>query len=467
VSALDAAPDSPSGATAGAAAPYPRPAYAWYVVVVLTITYTISFIDRQIMSLMIGPIRKDLAISDTQVSLLIGLAFAIFYTLLGLPIARLADRHSRRAIVAAGISIWCAMTAACGMAQSYLQLFAARIGVGVGEAALSPSALSLMSDYFPPQRRGRAIAFYTTGISLGSGLAMIIGGQLIAMVGGAGRSSWPLFGELYGWQKVFILVGLPGLLMAALMSSVLEPVRRERLSAGAGADGHLPFGDVLRFLASRWRLYGSHFLGLAVVATLTYGFLAWIPQMFVRTWGWSIREIGVAYGVVTLIAGALSVVLVSTLARRFERQGRTDVYMRVALWAFFIGAAGAILTPLAPNAAIAVVLLLPMSVGTVAATGAALTALMVVTPNQMRAQASAAYYFVVNLVGLTVGPTGIALFTDYVFHADRMLRYSVLSVSALAASFAAVMLLYNLGQYRRATAEASGWSEKAAPTVPA
>jgi MFS family permease len=454
------------GTTSGSAAlprvevPYPNVRYAWYVVVLLTVTYTISFIDRQIMSLMIGPIRKDLAITDTQVSLLIGLAFALFYTLLGMPIARLADRYSRRAIVAIGIFVWCLMTSACGLSQSYLQLFVARVGVGVGEAALSPSALSLISDYFPPSGRGRAIAMYTTGISLGSGLAMIIGGQLVAMVGGAERSAWPLVGMLYGWQKIFILVGLPGLLMAALMVTVREPARRERLVAGSG--GALPLGDVLRFLGSRWRLYGSHFLGLSVVAILMYGFLAWVPQLFVRTWGWSIGQIGLAYGIVTLLSGVLSVLLVAGLARYFTAQGRTDVYMRVALWSCALAVIGALLVPAAPSPALAIVALVPMSVGTVAATGAALTALMVVTPNEMRAQASAAYYFVVNLFGLTLGPTGIALFTDYVFRNDLMLRYSMLCVSALAGVAAAIFLVYNLGQYRKAIADSVRWSESSA-----
>ncbi|MGH8284862.1 MAG: MFS transporter, partial [Steroidobacteraceae bacterium] len=155
---------------------YPPTAYSWYVVAVLTVTYTVSFIDRQIMALMIEPIRRDLGITDTQVSLLIGLAFAVFYTLLGVPIARLADRYSRRAIIAAGVAVWCVMTAACGLARNYAQLFLARVGVGVGEAALSPSALSMMSDYFPKRTRGRAVAVYHTGISLGAGLAMIVGG---------------------------------------------------------------------------------------------------------------------------------------------------------------------------------------------------------------------------------------------------------------------------------------------------
>ncbi len=436
--------------------------YAWYVVVILTVTYTISFIDRQIMALMIGPIRTDLAITDTQVSLLIGLAFAMFYTLLGLPIARLADRYSRRAIISAGIAIWCVMTAACGMAQTYPQLFLARIGVGVGEAALSPSALSLISDIFPPNRRGRAIAFYNMGISLGSGLAMIIGGQLVVMVGGAERSAWPIFGELYGWQKIFILVGLPGLLMAVLLWTVREPQRQERLAAQPGNDGGIPIRDVVRYLGTRWRLYGSHFLGLSVVAILTYGFLAWIPQMFIRTWGWSVAQIGMAYGVVTLLSGALAVLFVAGFARYFTTRGHSDVYMRVALWACAFGVIGAILVPLAPTPAIAVLALVPVSVGTIAATGAGLTALMVVTPNQMRAQASAAYYFVVNLLGLTLGPTGIALVTDYVFRNDLMLRYSILVVSALAGLLAALCLTYNLRQYRKAVAESASWS--AAPS---
>jgi MFS family permease len=187
---------------------YPAARYSWYVVGVLTAAYTISFIDRQILALMVGPIKKDLAISDTQMSLLIGLAFALFYTLLGLPIARIADRFNRRTLIAGGVVVWCAMTACCGLARNYAQLFLARIGVGVGEAVLSPSALSMLSDYFPPRTRGRAIAVYSTGITLGTGLAMILGGELLEYVLAAEPVRLPFFGELYAWQTVFLVVGL-------------------------------------------------------------------------------------------------------------------------------------------------------------------------------------------------------------------------------------------------------------------
>ncbi|MGH8137132.1 MAG: spinster family MFS transporter [Steroidobacteraceae bacterium] len=432
--------------------------YGWYVLVILTVTYTVSFIDRQILSLMIGPIRKTFDISDTQVSLLIGLAFALFYTLLGIPIARLADRYSRRGIIAAGIFTWCVMTAACGLTHSYGQLFVARVGVGVGEAALSPSALSLISDYFPQQSRGKAISFYTMGISLGSGLAMIIGGGLVALALRSGDVTLPVVGALYPWQPVFFVIGIPGLLLAVLMATLKEPRRREALrAAGTETHSHMSLAEVARFVGTRWRLYGSHFLGMSVAATVSYGFFAWIPTMFVRTWDWSIARVGTAYGCVVIISGVLAILLVSWLTKRLAARGCADVYMRVALYCVGLGVVGAVLAPVAPNAAVSLIMLVPTTVGTLAATAAGLAALMVVTPNQMRAQVSALYYLVVNLIGLTLGPTGIALFTDRVFHDDRMLRYSVLCVALLAGALALVFLLYNMRQYRLAFVSAQSW----------
>lgn len=439
---------------------YPPTAYSWYVVAVLTVTYTVSFIDRQVMALMIEPIRRDLGITDTQVSLLIGLAFALFYTLLGVPIARLADRYSRRAIIAAGVAVWCVMTAACGLARNYAQLFLARVGVGVGEAALSPSALSMMSDYFPKATRGRAVAVYNTGISLGAGLAMIVGGQVIAHVTQAPPVRLPGIGELFAWQTVFLVVGLPGLLMAVLMATVKEPARRERLRTADPAS-HLPLAAVVGFIGERRRMYGSHFLGMSTVAILAYGLFAWIPTMFIRTWDWSIRDIGLAYGIVTIVAGPLAAVLASWLGETLTARGHQDAQMRAATISIGLGIAGAIAAALAPGPWIAVFMLLPASIGTTAATACGLSGLMTVTPNQMRAQASALYYLVVNVFGLTVGPTGIAIFTDYVFRDTAALRYSIACVSVLAGISAAIFLTYNLRQYRASYVESLAWSGSA------
>lgn len=439
-------------------ADYPSAVYSWYVVGILTMAYTVSFVDRQIMALMIEPIKRDLAISDTQVSLLIGLAFAAFYTLLGIPIARLADRHSRRVIIATGITIWCFMTALCGLARNYTQLFFTRVGVGVGEAALGPSALSMISDYFPKRTRGRAVAVYNTGITLGTGMAMILGGQLVERISDAPPVMLPVVGELFAWQTVFLIVGLPGLLVAALMITVREPRRRERLPTAEGEKPHLSLKTVLQFLGTRYRMYGSHFLGMSTVAILAYGLFAWIPTMFVRTWGWSIGDVGLAYGIVTLAAGPLAAVLASVLGEWLSARGHEDAQMRAAVISVILGIAGSIGAALSPTAWVAVLMLLPASVGTTAATASGLSALMTVTPNQMRAQASACYYLVVNMLGLTLGPTGIAIFTDYVFKDTDALRYSVASVSALAGLFAAAFLSFNLRHYRRAFIESQSWS---------
>ncbi|MFL2770178.1 MAG: spinster family MFS transporter [Rhodospirillaceae bacterium] len=423
--------------------------------------YVVSFIDRQIMALMVEPIRQDLGISDTQISLLLGLAFAIFYTLLGIPIGRMADLYSRRKIIVIGITVWCLMTAACGLARNYAQLFAARIGVGVGEAALSPSALSMISDYFPKETRGRAVAFYTMGISIGVGLAMIIGSQVIAYVFSAPPVTLPIVGKLFAWQTVFVVVGLPGLLIAVLMATVKEPIRKEQI-VQASIDGsqthYIRFAQVVAFIWQRRRMYVSHFLGMSIVGILSYGFYAWIPTMFIRTWDWTIQDIGLAYGVVTLLSGPLAVILAARMAESFAKKGYADAHMRTALFGSLAGIVFAVATPLMPNPYAALLLLLPVSIGTSAATASGLSALMMVTPNQMRAQTSAAYFFVVNILGLTVGPTGIALFTDFVFKADIMLRYSVASVSLLAGLFAAVFLFYNLRHYAAAFEESNAWT---------
>jgi len=186
----------------------------WYLVVTLLIFYIFSFIDRQIISLLVEPIKRDLQVSDTQIGLLQGFAFAIFYTFFGIPIGRLADRVSRKKIIAAGVVIWSLMAALCGLAKNFSQLFLARIGVGVGEAALSPAAYSMITDAFPRQKLGRAFSFYNMGIPIGSGIALLVGGLVVVAVSGAGKTfTLPLFGEVRAWQFVFIVTGAPGLLL--------------------------------------------------------------------------------------------------------------------------------------------------------------------------------------------------------------------------------------------------------------
>jgi MFS family permease len=444
---------------------YPSSGYAWYVVVILTIAYVFSFLDRQILSLLVEPIKADLGISDTQMSLLQGLAFGIFYTVLGIPIGRLADRRSRRAIIATGTTIWCLMTAACGLAKDFPQLFLARIGIGIGEAALNPSAFSLISDYFPRERRARPMSFYAMGVSLGAGIAMVLGGQIIAWAYGRPALVLPLVGELYQWQSVFLVVGLPGLLVAVMMITVKEPSRKDKivLTPDGHPDDHLSLKEVANFLWERRSTYATLFLGMSVVTIIGYGYFSWIPTMFMRTWNWDISEIAFAYGVIILIFGPLGVNFGGWLAERWYKKGRRAAHMRVTLLGACILVPASVLAPLMPTPELAVLMLAPATLGGAIPTATASAALMMIVPNQMRAQTTAIYYFVINVLGLTLGPLLVAVVTDSIFADESALRYSISIVSAGAGVLALGFLVVNIRHFRNSVIEADAWSGSGGP----
>jgi len=454
--------------TSGGAEPahgssYPAPAYGWYVVVILTIAYAVSFLDRQILALLVQPIKHDLGISDTRMSLLLGLAFAVFYTVLAIPLGRMADRRSRRGMIALGITVWCTMTAACGLAKNFIQLFIARLGVGVGEATLNPAALSMISDYFPRERRGKAVAFYSMGISLGGGIALYVGGQVIHYVSGAPPVSLPLVGTLAAWQTVLLWVGLPGLIIAALMATIVEPVRRDKIRLehqGEATEDRISIKQVIGFLFERRRTYGTLFMGMSVVTIIGYAYMFWIPTMFVRTWGWSIPQISKAYGIAVLISGPAGVALGGWLGDWLYRRGWRDGHMRATLIGALILIAFSIAAPLMPTPELAVAMLFPATLGAAmpSATGAA--ALMMIVPNQMRAVTTALYYFVIGILGLVAGPTAVALVTDYGFGDDAALRYSIVWVVVGAGALALGFLVANLRHYRESVIEADQWSAK-------
>ncbi len=428
-------------------------AYTWYVVAVLTLANVSSYADRQILTLLVGPIRRDLVISDTQMSLLLGASFALFYTVLGFPIARLADRYSRRGIIAAGVTVWSVMTGLCGIARNYTQLLLARIGVGVGEAALSPPAYSMIADYFPREKLGSAIGTYSMGIYLGVGLAQIIGGAVVAIVGVEGAWSLPLVGEVRPWQVVFFAVGLPGLLIAALMATVREPPRR-----GAPDAPSMPVSEILTFFRTHVRTFGAHHLGAALIALCNYGMGSWLPTFFVRTHGWSVSQAGYLLGVANLTAGIAGVVLAGRLADRMQQRGVTDAKLRVCLYASLGLLVCDVVTPLMPTGFGAAVWIFPLSFFASAPFGVAAAAVQELVPDRMRAQASALYLFVVSIIGLTLGPTVVALATDYLFRNDAALRYSLALVSGVGLVLAAIILSRGLAPYRKTLAQVSSAS---------
>src|SRR5580704_7968291 len=237
--------------------------YAWYVVIILTALYMLSFVDRTILSLLVGSIRRDLGISDTRIGLLQGLSFALFYTIMGLPLGRLADTRSRRNLVAACVVVWSFFTAACSIAKSFWSLFFTRIGVGVGEAGLSPAAYSLISDYFPPERLGVAISVYYMGVFLGSALALLVGGMVVDVMARVHTVTLPLLGTIASWRVTFLVVGAPGLLGALLVYTIKEPIRKNLLRNAEGKTARVSFGQAWAQMGKRWQSLGG--ISLAMV----------------------------------------------------------------------------------------------------------------------------------------------------------------------------------------------------------
>lgn len=430
--------------------PYPSAGYAWYVVVVLMLAYVFAYLDRFILTLMVEPIKRDLGITDTQMSLVLGLAFAIFYTLLGIPIGRLADTKNRRTIIAWGIAVWSVMTAACGLAKNFFTLFLARVGVGIGEATLQPCATSILSDYFPRGKRGLAYSVYAWGLGLGAGGAMILGGRVIEAVSKGGTTILPVVGEVFPWQVVFFFIGLPGLIVAALMMTVKEPVRRDRM---AGQSTDVPFKDVLAYLKTRWRTYGAHFLGLSVMTVIGNAYVFWLPSVFVRTHGWSIGEISFWYGLILGIGGPVGVTLAGVIGDRMYKAGIKDGHMRAALFGTLLLVPIAIAVPLIPNATVAMCLMVLHSIGSGMPTAAGPAALMMIAPNQMRGQITALYWFVISGLGLGLGPLSVALLTDKVFGDPTAVGMSLATVSAVAGVLVTWVLFFALKHYRASVEE--------------
>lgn len=419
-------------------------AYPWVVVTILLVAYVFSFVDRQILNLLVGPIRRDLGINDTQMSLLMGFSFAIFYTILGIPLGRLADRWNRRNLIAGGVVVWSAMTALCGLASSYWQLFLARIGVGVGEAALSPAAYSMIADYFPPQRRATAISVYSMGIYLGSGIAFLLGGLVIQFAFAQGVVTLPLVGDTRPWQVVFLVLGAAGIAFSLVFLLVREPPRAE---LGLSSEA-VPLAAVIAYLWQNRRTVLCHNLGFAMIAFSSYGTSAWVPSFFIRTFDWKASDVGIVYGLIVMVFGCLGILFGGWLTDRWLRAGQTDAALRVGIYASAVATLGGVYL-LANSGTLAAIAMVPSVFALAMPFGAAPAAILAIVPNQMRGQTAAVYLFVVNLIGLGVGPTAVALVTDYVFADDAALKWSMLIVGSVANLAAIAWLAAGLKPYRQ------------------
>lgn len=405
--------------------------YAWYVAVVLMLCNTLSFIDRQILGLLVTPIKQELGISDTQIGLLQGLAFGIFYTLLGMPMGRIVDRGNRRNLVAAGIFCWTLMTAACAGARGFWMLFVARMGVGVGEATLSPSAFSLLSDYFPKERLGTALSIFSMGVFFGSGSALIVGGLVIGAVG--------------SWRLTFLIVGLPGLLAALLMFTIKEPERKNLL---AGKANHLSIVEVFEQVKLRWQSVAGICLAFAFQAMCNYAQQAWLPTYFARVHGWQPKQAGLTLGVISLITGLLGAYLGGMLCDRWQRLGNTDAPLRVGVLATACAGIFFSIALAMPGLQLQLALLVPAFFFLAMPIGSSYASLQLILPNQVRGQAGALQVFTLNLFGLILGPFLPGFFNDYVFKNPQMIGWSLLITVGVASLLSSGLFYATWRPYR-------------------
>jgi MFS family permease len=405
----------------------------------LIAAYVLAFVDRQILNLLVEPIKRDLHLSDVSVSLLQGLSFALFLSIGGLPIGRLVDTGRRTRLLGIGIALWSLATAGCGIARGYSMLLACRIGVGVSEATMTPAAYSLIGDWFNARRQGFAMGVYSLGAYLGSGLALVLGGLVVKRVPAV--TELPLLGALHGWQIVFLIVGLPGLAVAFWVMSLREPPR-------GGPSTQAPDQAELRaWFCSRARPLALVNGAVACAAMAMYGLSAWAPAFFQRHYGMAPAETGLKLGLIVMAAGSLGTLSAGLLGDLIATR-RSDGRLIVLAAAATLAAPCGLAMPLMENAQASLLLTAALIFFLTLAIGSGPATLQQVTPARMRGLQHALAVLAVNLIGLGLGPTIVALVTDHLLGDETRLGEALAIVLPMALATSCLAALVARRPYR-------------------
>lgn len=437
------------------------PLRAWLSVAALSVAYLFSIMDRHILILVIEPIKTDLAISDTQVSLITGLAFAIIYTVAGIPLGRLADLWMRKNVIMIGIAIWSLLTIASGAARSFTQLFVARMGVGFGEAGLTSPAYSMIADLFPPNRLAFAMSVFVLGGVVGTALALFLGGAVIAYVDAVGAVTVPLLGAVSSWRLVLLLAGLASLATLIPIWFLREPARR---ATGDGArEEDIRLAGVAHYLRRHWIFYLPFIAGSCLRYLVDYGTAAWLPSYFIRVHGWEAGAAGMTIGGIMLapfVAGAL---IGGRLADWLYERGRREAPLQIMIVTGPIVLAANLIALYASS--------MPAMLGALGLSFLAYaiyavlhpTVIQMATPNRMRSLVSSIVLFAMNLLGLGLGSTAVALLTDHVFGYPTAVRHSIAVVGVAAYMGSTLAYLAALRPFRLQRAAVAGEVGDAAP----
>lgn len=394
------------------------------------LAYVLSFVDRQILGLMVDPIRRDLGLSDIQIGLLQGVAFALLYATLGVPFGMSVDRWSRRNLIVGGVITWSIATALCGLAGSFATLFAARILVGVGEATLSPAVHSYLSDAFPRHRLARAMAIYTMGITVGGGMALIIGGSVVALISRGGETILPLIGQVQPWQAAFMAVALPGLLIAALVALIREPARSHGPTSVSGE----PVPGIGAVLSNLWRnrsAFAAIHLSSACFGIYGNGITGWYPTLMIRSHALTAGEAGLYLGGVYLVCGSIGSLSGGWLSERLALAGRADANLRVVAILSAAALVPATLAPLMPSASLLLLVYAPACFLFNGYFACATAAIQLASPPAMRGTNSALFLLTNALVGLSFGMLAVPMVDKYVFGGTGQIGHALALIAVL------------------------------------
>ena len=436
-------------------APYPPPVRAWYAVAILSFMFWMSVLDRFVIALLAAPLRRDMGITDTQFALLNGTAFIITFALLGLIAGALADRFSRRSIIFVGVAVWSLATAACGVTQNFAQLFLARIGVGAGEACLNPCATSMITDLFPRRQLTLATALYALGGTAGAGMAFLVGGSIIALVSQHELFAIPLIGEVRSWQAVFIIIGVPGFVLASLIFTLYEPARRGRVDPRPlGLSWRATYGALLKFMSSRRQFFLWHYLGFAFASTVVVGCIGWLPTHMARAFHLSTGQIGLKLGLTIVIFGALGKVLCGRSVDALYRHGYRDAQFRwyagallVAVPAGVIGTTSGSVDIFLVGVGVMICMMQPLP-------ACAYAALNLVTPNELRGAGVALFNLGPGLLGSISGPVLIATIGEHAFKGPTSIGSGMAVVIAIFCPLGAASLALGCRAMRATVKEA-------------
>ncbi len=422
------------------------PLRCWLVVAALSFASIVSYIDRQVINLLVDPIKADLGLTDVQISLLQGFSFALLYAALAIPLAWVADRKNRKYVILGGLIVWTAATLGSGMAMGFVALFVARMMVGVGEATLAPAGFSMLSDYFPNEKLPAAISVFTGTGFLGSGLALLIGGYLYAQLEAIGPTTLS-FGTFQPWQLTFFAVALLSIPVFICLLFVREPARKDGNVVLAAKDAP-PALEVLTFVKTNAAVFFPLFIGFSCFAAAQFGIGAWAPSYFIRVHEWTQLEVGQYFGPVVMFAGVAGVVSGGFMAERMLSNGIKDATLRLPLIAVLCALPVAIAFPLVASPWIALLLLaMVLFFGTVPF-GAGVSTFPLITPNRMRAQVVAMYLLVANLLGYSAGPLLIAWMTDNIFGSPEAINMSLAIAPPATMSVGLCLILLALKPYR-------------------